>query len=285
MTSPYVRRLRLGTELRGLRSEAGLTQAALAKLIGRGRMDITRLETGSVIDLEDVFRILDTLHVEGDRWKQITAIASEASQSGWWDSVKNMGDRQSLIANLESGAARIRQYEQTFLPGLLQEPEFVQALTAATESLEPVEGAVEGVLAGRAGRQRMLRSPIGPALEVIIDEVAIRRLTAPATVLKKQLHHMASLVSDNDRISLHVLPVDVQIKDFTVPRSAFTIFTYPDPGDPQVVAVDTVTSDLILTDTAQVSPYETLYEHLREAALPTAESLEYLTAQAARLDS
>jgi len=33
-----------------------------------------------------------------------------------------------------------------------------------------------------------------------------------------------------------------------VPRCTFSIYTYPDPGDPDVVAIDTVTSDLILTD-------------------------------------
>jgi hypothetical protein len=49
-----------------------------------------------------------------------------------------------------------------------------------------------------------------------------------------------------------------------VPQSAFSIYAYPDPGDP---TVDTVTSDLIVTDEAQVSRYEQLYDRLRDAAL------------------
>jgi hypothetical protein len=44
-----------------------------------------------------------------------------------------------------------------------------------------------------------------------------------------------------------------------------------------VVAIDTVTSDVILTDEAQVAPYERMYERLREAALSPEESAKLLT--------
>jgi hypothetical protein len=62
-----------------------------------------------------------------------------------------------------------------------------------------------------------------------------------------------------------------------LPRSAFSIYAYPDPGDPRVVAIDTVTSDVILTDEAQVTLYERLYERLAEAALTPEESAKLLT--------
>jgi hypothetical protein len=61
------------------------------------------------------------------------------------------------------------------------------------------------------------------------------------------------------------------------------MYTYPDPGDPAVVAVDTVTSDLILTDSADVHSYEQLYQRLRGAALPPDDSLDLLTELAADL--
>jgi hypothetical protein len=61
------------------------------------------------------------------------------------------------------------------------------------------------------------------------------------------------------------------------------VYTYPDPGDPTVVAVDTVTSDLTLTEAADVRPYEQLYQRLRDAALPPDDSLDLLTKVAAEL--
>ncbi len=283
MISPYVRRLRLGAEVRALRAKAGLTADQLGKRIGRSRADISRLENGHVVDQADVISILDVLGVDGDRWTQVVTIAREAGEKGWWESHKTMGERQAMYANLEAGAASIREYQQTFIPGLLQTPEFVRARTAADATLEPMAGTVEGVLAGRAGRQRMLRRPGGPTYEVIVDEVAVYRLTAPPEVVKKQLYHLATTVNGDPKATLRILPVRAIVEDFTVPRCTFSIYTYPDPGDPDVVAIDTVTSDLIVTEPDQVTPYEKLYERLRDAALAPADSLDLLTKAAAEL--
>ncbi len=41
--------------------------------------------------------------------------------------MKHIGDRQAVYANLEAGAVTIRAYELTFIPGLVQIPEFVRA--------------------------------------------------------------------------------------------------------------------------------------------------------------
>jgi transcriptional regulator with XRE-family HTH domain len=283
MISPYVRRLRLGAELRALRAEAGLTHEQVAKRIGESRAQISRLENGHVADQADVMKILDALGVEGDRWTQVVTIAREAGEKGWWESTRGMGERQALYANLEAGATAIREYQQTFIPGLLQTPEFVRARTDAAATLEPMTGTVGGVLAGRAGRQRMLRRPGAPTYEVIIDEVAVRRLAAPPDIVKKQLFHLATTCNGKPRVALRVLPVDARVDSFSVPRCAFSIYTYPDPGDPAVVAIDTVTSDLVLTDPAEVAPYEQLYTRLRDAALSPADSLDLLTKAATEL--
>jgi transcriptional regulator with XRE-family HTH domain len=283
MISPYVRRLRLGAELRALRAEAGLTHEQVAKRIGESRAQISRLENGHVADQADVMKILDALGVEGDRWTQVVTIAREAGEKGWWESTRGMGERQALYANLEAGATAIREYQQTFIPGLLQTPEFVRARTDAAATLEPMTGTVDGVLAGRAGRQRMLRRPGAPTYEVIIDEVAVRRLAAPPDIVKKQLFHLATTCNGKPRVALRVLPVDARVDSFSVPRCAFSIYTYPDPGDPAVVAIDTVTSDLVLTDPAEVAPYEQLYTRLRDAALSPADSLDLLTKAATEL--
>ncbi len=124
------------------------------------------------------------------------------------------------------------------------------------------------MLAGRAGRQRYLRRPGGPTLEVIVDEAAVFRRAVPLETARRQLRRLAELVNSGQaNVTLRVLRQDADIEGFSVPRSAFSIYAYPDPGDPTVVAVDTVTSDLILTDAPQVARYEQLYGRLRDAAL------------------
>ena len=296
MISPFVRRLRLATELRALRTEAGLTHDQLARRIGQSRAQISRLENGHIVDQADVLAILDTLGVDGERWTQIVTIAREAGERGWWEYHRAMGERQKRYADLEAGATTIREYQQNFIPGLLQTPEFVRTRTDATAELEPMEGtSVDAVLAGRAGRQRMLRRPGAPTYEVVIDEVAIRRLSAPPEIVRDQLHHLAAIATHSGRpggpaphtgsqIALRVLPVDARIEGYTVPRSAFSIYTYADPGDPTVVAVDTVTDDLLLTSRDAVHRYQQLYQRLHDAALSEQDSRDLLTNTAAGMD-
>ena len=295
MISPFVRRLRLASELRALRTEAGLTHDQLARRIGQSRAQISRLENGHIVDQADVLAILDTLGVDGERWTQIVTIAREAGERGWWEYHRAMGERQKRYADLEAGATTIREYQQNFIPGLLQTPEFVRARTDNTAELEPMEGtSVDAVLAGRAGRQRMLRRPGAPTYEVVIDEVAIRRLSAPPEIVRDQLHHLAAITThpgkpggraphSGSQIALRVLPVNARIEGYTVPRSAFSIYTYADPGDPTVVAVDTVTDDLLLTSRDVVDRYQQLYQRLHDAALSQQDSRDLLTKAAAEM--
>jgi transcriptional regulator with XRE-family HTH domain len=285
MISPYVRRLRLAAELRALRTHAGVTHVQLAKMIGQSRAQISRLENGHVVDQDDVMKILDALGVDDDRWTEIMTIAREAGERGWWESNRFMGERQSLYANLEAGAQTIREFQMTFIPGLLQTAEFTRARGEADRVAGAPSLNAEKAAAGRVGRQRMLRRPGGPSYEVIIDELAVRRPSAPPEVMKSQLYHITATVNGSAKITARVLPIGAKIDGFGVPRSAYSIYTFNDPGDPTVVAVDTVTDDLMLTESDDVKRYEELYDRLRGAALSPQKSLDLLIERAKDLRS
>jgi transcriptional regulator with XRE-family HTH domain len=285
MISPYVRRLRLAAELRALRTQAGVTHVQLAKQIGQSRAQISRLENGHVVDLDDVMKILDALGVDDDRWTDIMTIAREAGERGWWESNRFMGERQSLYANLEAGAQTIREFQMTFIPGLLQTAEFTRARGEADRVAGAPSLNAEKAAAGRVGRQRMLRRPGGPSYEVIIDELAVRRPSAPPEVMKSQLYHITATVNGSAKITARVLPIGAKIDGYGVPRSAYSIYTFNDPGDPTVVAVDTVTDDLMLTESDDVKRYEELYDRLRGAALSPQKSLDLLIDRAKDLRS
>ena len=52
-------------ELRALRAEHNFTQARVARLIGKSRMEISRLENGLSADPADVLNLLEALGVRG----------------------------------------------------------------------------------------------------------------------------------------------------------------------------------------------------------------------------
>jgi hypothetical protein len=187
-----------------------------------------------------------------------------------------MGERQALYANLEAGAQTIREFQMTFVPGLLQTAGFTHARVDAEGGAGASVITAEKAIEARIGRQRMLRRPGGPSYEVILDELAIRRVAAPPEVVKAQLYHVAATANGSPKITVRVLPVDAVIGGYAVPRSAFSIYTFTDPDDPTVVAVDTVTEDITLTERDDVKRYEELFDRLREATLPIDQGLELL---------
>ncbi|WP_026412128.1 helix-turn-helix domain-containing protein [Actinomadura oligospora] len=280
MISPYVRRLRLADELKQLRAEHSVTHEQLVKRSGITRQQISRLENGRIPpDLDDVISILDALGVDGHRWTEMTTIAREAAERGWWDGIaKVIGERQAMFADLEAGAETIREYQQTLISGLLQTESFTRSRIerrGGTLALPP-GATVQGVLSGRAKRQRMLHRPGGgPAYEVILDEFCILRQPVPPGVFREQLLHLVEESAARDSMTIRILPVAAVISEYDIPSSGFSIYDYP-AGDPTVVGIEGVTTDVMLTEADQTARYEMIFNSLREATLSVAESRDYL---------
>ncbi len=58
-------------ELRALRAEHDFTQARVARLIGKSRMEISRLENGQSADLADVLNLLEARDLRrGPDWRR-----------------------------------------------------------------------------------------------------------------------------------------------------------------------------------------------------------------------
>jgi len=282
MISPYVRRRRLAAEVIRLRDEHSYSTQRLAKAINVPRQRISQLQNAHVRpDLDEIMRILDVFKVGQRRWEQIMTIAREAQERGWWEKFRDeMGPRQALYADLEAGARSIVEYQMTLLPGLLQIPAFTEIRARADRGAYPEDFDPARALEARAIRQRVLDRAGGPTYEVIIDELAVRRFAAPPDVVRAQLDHLVHVGHDRKRITIRILPLSASIAGHVVPRSAFFTYRYPDPGDPIVVAVDTVTSDLVLTEAVEISYYLDLYQRLQQAALSPADSLDFLAAVA-----
>lgn len=288
MISPYVRRLRLAAELTELREAAGLKHEQLAARIGqpRSRSKISRLENGRIRPAQaEILKILEALGVTGERWDRLMEVARDAAERGWWvDYGEDMGARQATYADLEAGASRIREFQQAFIPGLLQIPEFTRQRSDVDAHFGPV--SVPRASEARQQRQKMVLRQGGPAYEVVLDEVAVRRWSAPPQILRQQLEYLVELLPSTPSVTVRVLPVDARIEGYVVPRSAFSLYTYPDAADPRVVAVDTVTDDLVLTtlDKAeQVERYERLFTALAEASRTPEDSIAFLAETADRL--
>lgn len=281
MNSPLVRRKRLAAEIRALREARGLNHEQLGKAAGFHRLKISRLETGERPPIvTDVMKILTALGVDGERWHELVHIAEDAAERGWWREFGNdMGPRQQVYADLEAGATLVRTYEIFSIPGLLQTPEYARGRGAQVAPGHH-EGYVGRNVDARAVRQRMFHRPDGPRYEVVLDEPVIRRPMAPSDVMAAQLRHLIDVATSRNRVTIRVLPIDAFISGYEAPRSPFSLFTYPDPADPHVAAVDTETVDLVFTRPDEVAPYVHRFDRLSEAALSADDSVEMIRRRA-----
>ena len=279
MTSPFVRRRRLAAELRALREERGLTADRLSRLLHQSRMKISKLENAHIRpDLAEIMKILDVMEVTGDKWQEIITIARDAAERGWWDAYGDaMGARQRLYADIESGAKTISEYNQFTIPGVLQTPDFIGFIVDMAKAEGKVDFVPERVIEARLQRQKQLLGPQGPHYEAILDEVVVRRPTAPSQVMLGQLRSLIEAAVRHPRVTLRVLPLTADFTGRFLPKAAFSLYGFPDPDDPPMAVVDTVTTDIVHIDRHEVLRYTQRYEHLRQAALSAATSIGLLT--------
>lgn len=278
MTSPFVRRRRLGAELRTLREQRGLTAEDVARVLCYSRAKISRIENGhNRPNLVEIMKILDHLEVPGEKFQQIVQIAREGAERGWWDEYGDaMGRRQRMYADIESGAATIREYNQFTIPGLLQTSGFIEFMIKMAGSEKRTDFHPEQMKEARLHRQSHLMSPQGPRYEVILDEVVVRRPTAPTPVMLDQIRSLIDTATKHPRITVRILPLVTDFSGRLLPQSSFFLFTFPDPHDPPIAVVETMNTDVVHIDHSQVMRYTQRYEHLQQAALSGAASLSLL---------
>jgi hypothetical protein len=188
-----------------------------------------------------------------------------------------------LYADLESGAESIRSYNQTAFPAVLQIPAFIDAMVELDRCQGSLDYRPERMTDARTRRRQHLLGPDGPTYEAVLDECMIHRLAVPPAVKAAQLRHLIDVVSTDERITMRVLPADALIPGGFLPKASFFLYAFPDPSDPSMAVVDTVTADVVLTQRGELGRYTGMYDRLRQAALPVDDTVAFLEGLANRL--
>jgi transcriptional regulator with XRE-family HTH domain len=265
---PRFNRLRVGETIREMRLARELTQVQLGAKVGASGARISRLETGETApDLALVMNVLDYFEVPEPEQKRLITLARQANEQTWWK-ISGMQTRQAAFAELESTATRIREYSMVFVPGLLQTPEYTKVRYADTEAHLPFDE--DAALAGRQQRQSVLTRTKRPVqYEVILDELVLRRPTAPPEVMRDQLRHMMT-AAETANVEIRVLSLDRELPHHAPALNSFALYGFA--STPDIVVVETETTEAQSTDSDQIDRYRHLFERLRAATLDPAES-------------
>jgi hypothetical protein len=93
-------------------------------------------------------------------------------------------------------------------------------------------------------------------------------------VMRKQLQRLIEAAA-LPNVTLQVLPFSVG--PHTGMDGEFTILTFSDPADPDLVFIENSGGDLYLEDTDTTKRYRQIFSHLQAAALNPVESVRALT--------
>jgi transcriptional regulator with XRE-family HTH domain len=285
VSSPFVRRRRLGAELRALRLSRNLTTERLGELFHHSRMKISRLENAQVRpDLAEIMDLLDLLDPAPEKRAQILQIAREAAARGWWDAYGDaMGNRQRLYADLESGAATIREYHPGLVPGLMQLPEFTQALIDGERAEHDITYIPERLIEARLRRQDAVFRENGPSYEAVLDEIGLRRFNVPPDVMHRQLRHITELIHRHPRLTVRILPFRTGQTSLPWSMRDIKLLTFADPEDPPLAVSETTSADVLHTDPVELARHVRRYELVRDEALSKSETLAMIEKIAAHI--
>ncbi|MFI0864849.1 helix-turn-helix domain-containing protein [Streptomyces smyrnaeus] len=277
---PTVRRRRLGGELRRLREAAGISSEQAAERIGGDKSKISRQENGrqGITKLE-IEALLELYGVEDAKLKTaLTTLAREGRRKSWWAPFSDiLPERFQEHLSIESDAARMLVFQPLLVPGLLQTREYAEESIRSVEK-EATEEQVESYVSVRMARQDILSKENPPQFVCLLDEAAIRRPIGGPKVMAAQLEKLVEL-NNPPRISIQVIPFGQGWHAGL--DGAFTIFSYPDPMDLDVVSLGYLDGLLYLEEDGSVERYQLAFDQLRASALPSRQSMD-LIARAAR---
>ena len=278
---PVIQSAIVRSELVRLRKAKGMTQEQVAKNLEWSASKLIRVEGGhSSITKVDLDALLDQYEVTaGGERDRLQALNRGTKEPGWWEAYRNDFPVTYLnYVGYEAGASFIRQFPGTVMPGLLQTPQYAEALTAI--SVEPLR--VAPVVGLRMQRQAELakRAP-RPYRYFVLDEAVIRRhigIEKNPAIMPSQLRHIVRQAEEDDRLTVRVIPFS---KGAHAGLSGpFTLLEF-DGGLPDVLYLDTGKEAInMLISDDRVSEYADSFESLLEVALPVGESLEFIRAAA-----
>ena len=272
---PTVLRILLGSQLRRLRQERGISREEAGYAIRASHAKISRLELGKVSFKErDVADLLTLYGVTdpADR-EPLLELARQANRPGWWHKYSDLLPHWfEVYVGLEEAASIIRTYEIQFIPGLLQSRDYARAVISIGHpraSKEEIDRRIEL----RERRQQRLLGPDAPTLWAVVDEAAVRRPFGGPKVMRGQIEHLLEM-TERPNIRLQVLPFSRG--GHAAAGGPFTFLRFSEPALPDVVYIEQLTSALYLDKREDTDAYMEVMDRVSVQANTVAASKQFL---------
>lgn len=236
---------------------------------------IIRIERGLVgLSTSDLRALLQLYGTDDPRRVSDMVDWARASRSrAWWIPFRESLPTSAFesLLGLEEAADNILVFSSSIIPGLLQTPRYITGVmdgfprTVLTEEAANIRAQV------RLRRQEHVLGR-GTAVQVVMDEAALRRKVGSDDVMAEQMSHLQQL-STVTNVSILILPFAAGPY---VSSGSFTILSFADVEDDDAVYAETFDTDTIYEGSDEVSLYQRLYNWVRDRSLDRNASLELI---------
>ncbi|WP_406130214.1 helix-turn-helix domain-containing protein [Streptomyces canus] len=259
---PVVRRIQLGSQLRKLRLERGITLQRAGHSARVSETKMSRMELGRVsFKKRDIENLLTLYGITDEQARTgILSLAEEANTPGWWQQYSDVFPVWwSTYLGLEGAASLIRAYEVQHVPALLQTEEYAHVV--CRQYAPRASGAeVERRVALRLERQQALVADDACELHVVLDESALRRTYGHHAVMRRQVQYLID-ASERPNVRLQIMPF--HSTGHPVGAGPFTMFSFSQGDLSDVVYVEQLTNALYLDKPADVAQYTEIHQELQ----------------------
>lgn len=276
---PVVQSALLRSEMVRIRKEKGLTQEQVAHDLEWSPSKLIRIEGGrSSITKVDLDALLARYSITSESQRErLQGLNRGAREQGWWNRYRGeIADTYLNYVGYEAGAAFVRQFQCSIVPGLLQTREYATALTEAFA----VTVSIESVVDLRVTRQQRLAGRSEPPRQYfVVDEAVIRRhvgIDKDPTIMPKQLRYIADRAEDSsERVTFRVIPFGAGAHAGL--PGPFTLLEF-DGGLTDILYLDAGRTAIVMVggEDLRIPEYADVFESVVEQALPADESVELL---------
>ena len=273
--TPTIRRRIIGSQLRRLREQSGVTVEAAAESLGVSTFSIYRQEAGATASsVADVQAYASIYKVEDDAVIQrLVGLAKHGRTRGWWTAYDTtVGPSAADIADAEDLATSIKTWQPNIIPGLLQTREYSAAVIETRRVLNP--GPVDKVIELRELRKEVLRRPANPPqLWAIIGEGAILTEIGGRTLMNQQLQELLNQ-SQRPNVAIQIMPFKAGAHLGL--DGGFMVMGFDATLDGGITYMENGGSGVFSDDPAEVRSHADRFSHMQAQALTTADTRGYL---------
>lgn len=241
-----------GYELRRHREAAGLTLAQLGSIVFCSGSLIGQIETTLKVPTREFSERVDAGLGTDGTFSRLVGLVLRSQLPNWFQP----------YADMEAKAAYISSFQAQLVYGLLQTPAYARAVLGTRD-----EGNIDGKVAARLDRQRILDRDEPPVMWVVLSEAVLHQGVGGREVMREQLAHILAM-QKRRWLEIQILPFSAGAH--TGLMGSFNLLRFA--NDPDIVYTEDFVQGHMTANPEAVKEGSVRYDHLQAAALSVDDS-------------